>query len=385
MNFSCRHYPICGGCTLQDLPYKDQLIQKQEKINTIFFSDQDKISPILPSVTCWSYRNKMEYSFSQDKRKQQYLGLIMQGSNGKVFNMEECLISPAWALDIVDKTRQWWKNYPIEAYQFRKGTGTLRTLTIREGLRTQQKLVMLTVSSCSDTFLTKTSLNRWLEALGNPDLSVFLRVQQCLKGKPTQFYEQHLQGPEYIEEHLYIRGKKWMFKISPTSFFQPNTLQSEIIYEKALEMAKITIDDTIYDLYAGTATLGLIFAPFVKKVLSIELNPHACFDAQLNSQLNKISNLEIQCGDVGKILSTQRLPSPDLVIIDPPRTGLDLVALEAVQKLESKKILYISCNPSTQAENISRLRQYQITAIQPIDQFPHTPHIENIILLEKKI
>jgi 23S rRNA (uracil-5-)-methyltransferase RumA len=193
-----------------------------------------------------------------------------------------------------------------------------------------------------------------------------------------------LSGPDHITEKLHLQGRTLTFKISPTSFFQPNTEQAEVLYNTALEMAGLdSRGSTVYDLYCGTATLGMAFALKAQKVIGIELNPHAIFDAKVNAEVNNISNIELHCGDVGRYLSQATELSPDLAVIDPPRPGLDALALSALKRLNPQKILYVSCNPKTQAKNISELPEYKILQVQPVDQFPHTPHIENIVLLER--
>lgn len=374
----CPHAHECGGCRFQDIDYALQLEQKQAVVAQAFplFS----VEPIIPCADPWRYRNKMEFSFSQNKAGDKFLGLILRGSRGKVFNLNECLIASPWFAKTVQSVRGWWEKTHLRAYHFHKGEGTLRTLILREGKRTGEKMAMLTVSGNPRFALTRPDINGFIEAIGDSSVSIFLRIQQCIKGSPTQFYEMHLGGKDHIKEELHINGERLSFIISPTSFFQPNTLQAEILYAKALGM--ITPSGHLFDLYAGTATIGMILAQKAEKVTSIELNPHAVFDAKANAELNGISNLELICGDVGKVLSEIN-SVPDLVVVDPPRAGLDALALEHLKRLSPRQILYISCNPISQAANIALLPDYHILKIQPVDQFPHTPHIENIVLLSR--
>ena len=374
---NCIHFPACGGCTLQNLPYTDQLAQKQQTIESLFPS----ALPILPCDDPWYYRNKMEFSFSQNKAGEKFLGLILRKSRGKVFHLHECLISPPWFSQMLAAVRSWWENSDIAAFHFHQGTGSLRTLTIREGRHTGQKMVMLTVSGDPRFALSKASIDSFISAVGDPSISLFLRIQQCIPKQPTQFFEMHLGGPTHIEEHLHLHDRVLRFKISPSSFFQPNTLQAQKLYSAALRLAAPTSHMHILDLYCGTATIGLTFAPYVAHVTGIELNPYAVFDAKENAVLNHISNFTIHRGDVGKLIST--LPPPDLVIIDPPRPGLDNPALEGLQALKPPQILYIACNPTTQSQKVAALTDYTIEAVQPVDQFPHTHHIENIVHLRR--
>jgi 23S rRNA (uracil1939-C5)-methyltransferase len=378
----CKHFPSCGGCIAQDIPYELQLQAKQTVIESLYPSL--KVSPIIPCKNPWHYRNKMEFSFSQNKAGDRFLGLILKKSRGKVFNLEECFIAPEGYAEILSRVRTWWEETPLRAFHFRSGEGTLRTFTLRQARRTGQKMALLTVSGNPQFALTQTQLNQFVQALGDPSMSIFLQIQQAIAGQPTQFFEMHLAGPAHIVEELSLNGRRFEFKISPTSFFQPNTEQAEVLYQTALNFPTLTPDSIVYDLYCGTATLGILCAPRVKQVIGIELNPHAIFDGKMNAEINNLSNIELYCGDVAKVLSEQTLPRPDLVILDPPRAGLDTAALEILRGLSPPQILYISCNPKTQAQNLLELPDYEKIHIQPIDQFPHTPHIENIVYLSKK-
>lgn len=373
----CAHIHECGGCRFQHLDYSIQLEQKQALVSKAF--GHADIEPIIPCADPWAYRNKMEFSFSQNKAGDKFFGLMLRGGRGKVFNLNECLIASPWFSKTVKSVKSWWDQTHLQAFHFHKGEGSLRTLILREGKRTQSRMAMLTVSGDPRFALTRTDLEGFIVAV--PDASLFLRIQQCIKGSPTQFYEMHLSGPDHILEILHIGSRTLTFKISPTSFFQPNTLQAEVLYSKALEM--IEPKGHIFDLYAGAATIGMILAAKAEKVTAIELNPHAVFDAKANAEMNHISNLELICGDVGKVLSGMQI-TPDLAIVDPPRAGLDALALQHLPRLNPRQILYISCNPLSQAANIQALPGYRIVKIQPIDQFPHTPHIENIVLLKRK-
>jgi 23S rRNA (uracil1939-C5)-methyltransferase len=227
------------------------------------------------------------------------------------------------------------------------------------------------------------------EAVPHEEISVFLRIHEANKGKPTQFHEVHLAGPDHIIEELHLEGKKLSFKISPSSFFQPNTLQAEKLYSAALSHIAHLIQPIVYDLYCGTGTLGMVAATMASQVVGIELSPQAVQDAKENAERNKIEKISFHQGDVGKVLtqlmSQAAFQRPDVVIVDPPRAGLDSLALHHLKTLSPKGILYISCNPLTQSANIQELLEagYSLRSLQPVDQFPHTYHIENIAYLER--
>ncbi|MBS0651090.1 MAG: 23S rRNA (uracil(1939)-C(5))-methyltransferase RlmD [Verrucomicrobia bacterium] len=397
----CVHVPECGGCAFQAMDYAAQLKEKQsfvEKLFTPLITAQTQTRPIISCESPWRYRNKMEFSFSQNRAGERFFGLMIAGSKGKVLNLSECHLVNPWFIDVLTHVRAWWEKSGLDAYRM-NDTGSLRTLIVREGIRTGDKMAMLTVSGNPDFALKQPQLQGFIEAvkLAVPQeqherLSIFLRIQQLKKGSPTQFFEMHLHGPDHIAEKLNIdtgsRLAELQFKISPTSFFQPNTLQAEKLYSAALKLVS-TKRRHVLDLYAGTATLGLAMALQSDLVTSIELNPHALFDAQSNQEVNGISNLRLICGDVGKVLAEQmgspNFIPPDLVIVDPPRPGLDPAAISHILSLKPQQVLYISCNPLTQVANVQEIVNagYTLEVIQPVDQFPHTVHIENIVLLNR--
>lgn len=396
----CAHFRQCGGCTSQDKSYELQLKEKEAFINKIFtplLENQNPIiHPIIPCQNPWEYRNKMEFSFSQNKAGDYFLGLMMKGRQ-RVVDLYECHLVSSWFTQVLSEVRRWWKESGLLAYRPPKDTGHLRTLIVREAKNGRGKLIMLTVSGNPDFALKKSHLESFVLAVKqslpeseHPFLSIFLRVQQIKKGAPTQFYEMLLSGPDHIVETLNIKtalfNKELRFKISPSSFFQPNTQQAEVLYSAALNMLRGLSHKLVYDLYCGTATFGLSVAEAARHVVGVEINPHAVFDAGINKEVNGIENFTIHKGDVGAVLEKLKGEEPpDLVIVDPPRSGLDGPALQNILNLSPKEILYISCNPLTQAENIKFLlgAGYKLMQIQPVDQFPHTAHVENIVLLIK--
>ncbi len=398
----CRHFGYCGGCRWQQIAYEDQLKRKEAWIHHLlnpYLDSSVACYPILPCVPPWQYRNKMELSFSSDKAGQRYLGLILYGTRGHVFQMQECHLTHPWIIDAVQAVSQWWSDSGLEAYHLGSDRGSLRTLTLREGQRTGDRMVMLTVSGNPQYALNQKHLQNFVAALrmaiepSMPDqkLSIFLRIQQIAKGKPTQFYEMLLYGPDHIREVLHIEmeegsPRSLLFRISPTAFFQPNTRQAERLYSRAIQLTQISKGSIIYDLYCGTGTLGICMAHQAKEVLGIELSPESAIDARENIKLNHLSNVSIHTGDVGKLLPTflqnQQL-RPDLVMVDPPRAGLDSKALQHLLDIKAPQLTYISCNPATQASNLEVLIKggYRLKAIQPVDQFPQTVHVENIAVL----
>lgn len=402
----CIHFASCGGCRWQHTSYQEQLKIKEDFVKKCFASLATPamvFHPICPSNDPWKYRNKMEFSFSSNSAGDKFLGLMMDSSRGKVLNLTECHLVDRWFIDALEAVRQWWINSDILAYHPNKNTGALRTLILREGVRTGEHMAMLTVSGNPDYALHQPQLKSLVAALnaavkpgeGGEKLSIFLRIQQIRKGHPTEFYEMHLGGPDSIQEKLHITRapcslpEELTFTISPSAFFQPNTQQAEKLYSLVLQLAKIPPDAVVYDLYCGTGTLGICIAGQVKEVIGVELSPEATLDAKTNLSLNRIGNMRVISGAVGEVLSRiyndKDIPSPDAIIVDPPRAGLDPKSIQLLLALKPSSIIYVSCNPVTQASNIHELIQggYALECLQPVDQFPQTVHIENIAILRR--
>lgn len=397
----CQHFGHCGGCRWQQMAYEDQLKQKEIWIHRQFepyLRDHVAWHPIIPCLPPWQYRNKMELTFSSDKAGQRYLGLILYGTRGHVFQMKECHLTHPWIIEAVQTVSQWWVDSGLDAYHMGSDRGSLRTLILREGQRTGDRMVMLTVSGNPDYALNQKHLHQLVADLRKiiepslPDqkLSIFLRIQQIAKGKQTQFYEILLYGPDHIRERLHIETSQGTnsldFRISPSAFFQPNTRQAEKLYSRAIQLTQTSKNAVVYDLYCGTGTLGICMAKQVKEVVGIELSPESALDARENVKLNQLSNVSIHKGDVGHllpILLKEKHLHPDIVMVDPPRVGLDSKALSQILEMKASQLIYISCNPTTQAANIEVLLKggYRLEAIQPVDQFPQTVHVENIAVL----
>ncbi len=402
----CQHFGVCGGCRWQQMPYELQLQTKQQFVLKEFKSlitPGADIRNIIASSEIWHYRNKMEFTFSSDKAGNRYLGQTMESGKGRVFHLTECHLPNPWFAEALNAAREWWQESGLDAYHMRGNRGSLRTLTLREGQRTGDRMINLTVSGNPEYALKKHHLESFvafLRAAVEPvdpskRLSLFLTIHQAIKGQPTRFFEMHLYGSDHIREILKVKTDParepvpLTFKISPSAFFQPNTAQAEVLYSEMLRMAMIPKSGVVYDLYCGTGTLGICAAARAKQVVGIELSPEAALDARHNARENGMDNVTILTGPVheklAEIRKEQLFPPPDLVMVDPPRAGLEPEAISHLIGLSPAKIVYISCNPATQAKNIAELCQggYRLLALQPVDQFPHTYHIENIAILSK--
>jgi 23S rRNA (uracil1939-C5)-methyltransferase len=385
----CKHARVCGGCCWQQMRYEAQLHEKQERVKRAFKNGWP-VHPIIPAEKIFGYRNKMEFTFSENRAGTRYLGLMIAQAEPYVFNIEECHLANTWFIQVVNNVRTWWEESGLKAYGAPRDEGTLRYLTLREAIRTGQKMAILNMSGNPAYAPTREQLDRLIAAVQNglqEPISLFLRIHQTKKGTPTHFYEMHLAGPDHIIEELHLAQGTLSFKISPSSFFQPNTLQAEKLYDAAMNLLRPLEPQIVYDLYCGTGALGMAASRFAKQVIGIEISPEAVLDAEENVKRNGLSNCTFQQGDTGKILTRllaqPGFQKPDVVIVDPPRAGLDPLAIHHLKTLSPRAVLYISCNPTTQAENVQELLRfgYRLETLQPVDQFPHTYHIENIALL----
>lgn len=365
----CEHASNCGGCAFQEMNYAAQLRYK-EKIILDLFKDTF-INPIIAAEDIFHYRNKMEFTFSQNSVGEKFLGLMISKNSHYVFNLRMCSLVSDWFSALLLNVKKWWDNSSFLAYNPIKNTGALHSLTLRES--TFGKMVILTLYE-------EINLESFISTVQKivSDASIFVRYVKIEPKVATQIKEVHLAGPDHIEEVLF---EKLKIKISPSSFFQPNTRQAQKLYRMALQMVCPSTSDIVYDLYCGSGAFGMIFSKFVDNVIGIELNSDAVNDARTNLLRNNITNYDIYNGDVGKVLTTLSLKKPTIVIVDPPRAGLGDIVLAHLKALAPKIILYVSCNPYTQVEDIKKLESYKLKSIQPLDQFPHTQHIENIALL----
>lgn len=374
----CPHFQVCGGCKTLDQEYSYQLAQKQQKVEELFSSFYIKISPIIASPQIYSYRNKMEFSFSQSKDKERFLGLRMAKSS-RVVLLHRCDLCPPWMIDVASSVFAWFSSNELTAYFPPRNLGSLRTLTLRES--DQDRLVMVTVSGNPEDQIDERLWQELVERLQiHSPTSILLCKQFVQKKTPTFFEQRVLFGKNFLDQKMVIQNHNFHFKIRPQAFFQPNKYTQALLYEKSLEMLELKPEETLFDLYAGTCALSILAAERVKKVIAVEINADAIQDAKENIERNQITNVQIYQQDVATFLTDE---SEGIAIIDPPRAGLTPKAIEALQKLNLKKILYISCNPESQARDLAQLMgsSYRLDRLQPIDQFPHTPHIENIALL----
>ncbi len=391
----CTHFEDCGGCSFQNYNYNEQLKQKNQQVkdllNHIAGVKSAKFSKIKKAKEIYNYRNKMEFTFSNDAWFEKYnpkekqplcIGLHPKGRFDKTIDLEDCKIQTKIANQIVDVVRKVSIENKLEPYDIKNHIGFLRQLVIRSANYKNETMVII-VTSTND----KEKLTPIIEELKkiNEVKSIINNVNRK-KADVSYSEEQYLiYGDDFITEKL----GTYKFKISPDSFFQTNSNQAKILYDLVKKEAELKGDEIIYDLYCGTGTIGIYLSKKAKKVFGFEIIPSAIDDAIINASNNNVKNALFFQGDIKDTLIENKemdiIEKPDISIIDPPRSGLHPKALKNIIQLNQNKIIYISCNPSTQARDLVVFLEsgYKIKNIIPVDMFPHTPHIESIVTLVK--
>jgi 23S rRNA (uracil1939-C5)-methyltransferase len=397
----CPHFGICGGCLWQDIAYEVQLYWKRshvvECLGHIAGISEADVSPIIASPEILHYRNKMEFTFSSkrwllpEELHQDHpipeddrfaLGLHVRGFFDKVFNIDECILAPPLATSILREVRERAKRGGLPAYSIRDHEGFWRFLVIRHGKKTGQTLVHLITSA-------RPGGDRIVESLSEHLISRFPEITTIVHSvseKKSQVAagdsSRTLSGPGYIEEML--DGLR--FRISAHSFFQTNTLGTEKLYETVRRFADFDGSENVWDLYCGTGSIGIYIASQVRQVTGIEVVEEAVRDAHENCRINNIRNCSFLAGDLKDIIrKASEAGHPDVVIVDPPRAGLHPKVIKTLLELLPGRIIAVSCNPASLARDVAFfLDSYEIKAIQPFDLFPHTPHLECVMRLDRK-
>lgn len=391
----CRYFGKCGGCKWQMLPYEKQLYYKQKQV-----SDQlarigrvadVPINNILGADNTIQYRNKLEYTFcdrrwfdssdanvDKESRDAEGLGFHVQGMFDRVIDIDKCWLQREPSNEVRNELRNFTRRDGYDYYNCRSHEGMMRNLMVRTS--TVGETMVVVVFAKHEMHLIEDVMNHIDEKF--PDLT---SLQYVVNEKFNDtIYDLEVvcwKGRDFIYEEL--DGLK--FKINAKSFFQTNTEQTLKLYRKAVEYAEVGSDDVVYDLYTGTGTIANFVARHCRKVVGIESVPEAIVDARINSETNGITNTSFFVGDMKDVLTEKFIAEngrPDIVILDPPRAGVHENVINVIKKVAPRKIVYVSCNPATQARDISLLSDmYKVTAIQPVDMFPHTHHVENIVKL----
>ena len=392
----CDHFGVCGGCKWQILPYTKQLEFKQKQVfdqlKRIAKVDLPGLNRILGSNESFFYRNKLEFTFSnkkwlinKDENGQENdlnaLGFHVPGFFDKVLHIDKCWLQPDPSNKIRNFIYEYAVNNKLSFFDIKNKTGLLRTLIIRNSSIGE---LMVIISFYTDD---ENSINNLLSAIRNyfPAITSLMYVINSKANDTIADQEILLFSGR---DHIYEEMEGLQFKIGPKSFYQTNSQQAYGLYKVAREFADLNSNDNVYDLYTGTGTIANFVARDVKKVVGIEYIPEAIEDAKVNSKINNIRNTSFFAGDIKSVLNEkffQENGFPDVIITDPPRAGMHADVVKSIIDSGAKKVVYVSCNPATQARDIALMsNDYMVKKIQPVDMFPQTHHVENVVLMVRK-
>lgn len=397
----CKHFGVCGGCKWQCLKYEEQLKAKQQQITDnlvrIGKIELPEISPILGSKLTRSYRNKLEFGFSnkrwlteqevrEDVKYDQMnaVGFHITGAFDKILDIDECHLMDDINNRIRNDIREYAIEHGLEFYDLRQNKGLLRSLMIRNSNTGELMfLVQFRIETKEEQAQADALMAHLAETF--PEITSLLYVDNHKANDTFGDQEIHVvKGNDYIFEEM----EDLKFKVGPKSFYQTNTEQAYELYKVAREFAGLTGEELVYDLYTGTGTIANFVSKKAKKVIGIEYVPEAIEDAKVNSEVNGISNTLFYAGDMKDILNREFIEEhgrPDVIITDPPRAGMHQDVIDTILFASPKRIVYVSCNPATQARDLQLLdTDYKVVKVQPVDMFPHTQHVENVVLLEKR-
>lgn len=412
----CQHFGVCGGCKWQNLPYEEQLKAKQKQVydqlKRIGKIELPECMPILGSVKTKEYRNKLEFGFSNKRwmtkeeinderleiKDKNAVGFHITGAFDKILPIEKC-----WLMDdLHNRIRNYIRDYALEHnlsfFDLRAQTGLLRDLIIRNSNTGEWMVIMQFHLGGTSPSPSERGENVWDTCDGRKALALMQHIADNFPEITSLMYVDNQKCNDTIgdldiltfkgNDYIYEMMEDLKFKVGPKSFYQTNTEQAYHLYSVAREFAGLTGSELVYDLYTGTGTIANFVARQAKKVIGIEYVPEAIEDAKINSQVNNISNTLFYAGDMKDILNDEFIAEhgrPDVIITDPPRAGMHQDVIQTILRAAPKRIVYVSCNPATQARDLADLDcQYKVMAVQPVDMFPHTPHVENVVLLERR-
>ncbi|HLG03685.1 MAG TPA: 23S rRNA (uracil(1939)-C(5))-methyltransferase RlmD [Bacteroidia bacterium] len=394
----CIHFGTCGGCKWQHLDYQWQLHYKRQQVidalTRIGKVQFPEVPPVIGSKEIYNYRNRLDFSFSNKRWLTQEeissgiqdiernaLGFHIPGTFDKVLDLRECHLQGKVSEAIRSFVREFAASHNLSFYDIRNQTGLLRSLIIRT---TSTGETMVIILFRDDDEIAREKL---LDALANkfPSITSLLYV---INQKGNDTFNDLPVHVFYGRDHIIESMENLRFKIGPKSFYQTNSAQAYELYKVTRDFAGLTGNEIVYDLYTGTGTIALFVAKQAKKIIGIELVEAAIADAKLNADMNNITNAGFFASDMKDLFDEkfmQQHGKPDVIITDPPRTGMHEKVVNAIATSGAKKVVYVSCNPASQARDLAMLdADYAITKVQPVDMFPQTHHVENVVLLEKK-
>lgn len=375
----CPVYKKCGGCQLQNMDYPAQLEWKQ-RLCVKLLGGFGQVEKIIGMDNPYHYRNKVQWAFSQDRNKKIISG-VYQSSTHRIVPVESCMTEDEKADEIIVSVGKLMKAFKLAVYNEVTGRGFLRHVLVKRGFSTGEIMVVLVTGT--PVFTAKNHFIRELLKL-HPDITtVVMNVNDKFTSLVLGKNEKTLYGPGYIVDELC--GLR--FRISAKSFYQINPVQTHVLYNKAMEYAGLTGDETVIDAYCGIGTIGMVAAKHAGNVIGVEVNPDAVKDAISNARLNGMNNIRFYKADAGEFMvaMAEENEKCDVVFMDPPRAGSDENFLKSLCTLAPDRVVYISCNPETLGRNLKYLSShgYKVKKIQPVDMFPMTNHVETIIMMTK--
>ncbi|WP_427706951.1 23S rRNA (uracil(1939)-C(5))-methyltransferase RlmD [Staphylococcus parequorum] len=380
----CVYYHKCGGCQLQHMTYQAQLNMKKEQVVNLFHRKADFKDTIIHDTigmdNPWFYRNKSQVPVGKNNENKVITGFYRQRSHD-IIDMDECLIQDNMHQDVLNQLKLWFNELNISIYNERKKQGLMRHVVIRTGHHSRELMVVFVTNG--KKFKQSDVLTEKLVAAFPEIVSVKHNVNDTHSNVIMGETSYTLYGKDEIQDTL----SDVTFKISDQSFYQINSIQTEKLYQRAIEYAELKGEETILDTYCGIGTIGLYMAPKAQHVYGVEIVPEAIADAKQNATLNQFENTTFVCGKAEEVILKWKAQGikPDVVMVDPPRKGCDETFLETLLELNPRKIVYISCNPSTQQRDAQKLaQQYKLTQITPVDMFPHTTHVETVAQFERR-
>lgn len=376
---TCPYAKKCGGCQYQGMDYAAQLKKKQKEMNKLL-KDFGKPEPIIGMKDPLHYRNKVHAVFGRTRKGEIVSGTYEAGTH-KIVNIDECMIEDEISQSIIRTIRGLLRSFKIRTYDEDTGYGLLRHVLVRRGFTTGQVMAVLVLSSP-----ILPSKNNFVKALRkeHPEITtVVLNVNDKKTSMVLGERDIVLYGKGYIEDILC----GCTFRISPQSFYQVNPVQTERLYQTAMDYAELTGKERVIDAYCGIGTIGMVAAKKVREVIGVELNRNAVKDARINAKLNQIKNIAFYEGDAGRFMVSmaEEGEKADVVFMDPPRSGSDEAFLSSVIRLAPKRIIYVSCGPDTLARDLKYLVRngYQVRKMQPVDMFGFTEHVEVVACLQR--
>ena len=372
----CYTYKRCGGCNLRHIKYIETLNIKREKVQNLVnktLMQKIEVKNTIEMKEPYYYRNKAQYPIGVDNNQIPILGIYANRTHN-IIQIDECLIQNPISLKIAKFILEYIKNNRISVYNENNQKGLIRHIIIKIGIKTNEVMCILVING--NSFKQEMELSDQL-------VKEFPNIKTIIKNinkKNTNVILGNKNYNLFGNGYIYDKLENYTFKISPMSFYQVNPIQTEILYKIAIEKAKLTGEEVVFDLYCGIGTIGIFVSKYAKKVYGIEIVEQAIEDAKENAKINKISNIEFMTGDVGKVLESLIIAKkqfPDVMFLDPPRRGLDNETIRNILKYKPKKVIYISCNPATLIRDLKSLEdKYNIKEIQPVDMFPFTSHVE---------